>query len=166
MNKKIILFVLVFFIVILNKKTKESFQQISISSGMISIWNGNINEIPSGWVLCDGNNGTPDLRGRFVLGVNPSTNKSYIANQIEGIRELNTTGGEESHLLTVDEIPSHFHESGGQCYQKCDRGNWPTFLVDSDREANLGRPVTLSTGGSQPHNNMPPYYVLAYIMKI
>ena len=40
--------------------------------GMIIMWNSTVASIPTGFVLCDGNNGTPDLRGRFVVGHHPS----------------------------------------------------------------------------------------------
>ena len=154
MNKKYYyIFIVLIILYLLNKKSKEGFQQIS-TRGMILRWKGAINNIPSGWVLCDGNNGTPDLRGRFVLGSNQ--NNYNIGN----------IGGEENHTITIEEMPSHSHKSAGQCYMSCRSGNWPRFMVESDREVEQGRPTTLSTGGSQPHNNMPPYYVLAYIMKI
>jgi microcystin-dependent protein len=158
MNKKMILFIFILIIILLNKKTKENFQQTSFNSRTIIMWYGNINEIPSGWVLCDGNNGTPDLRGRFILGVNPSTNKSSIYQT----RELRTIGGEEKNTLTLSELPSHVHQSRGRCIKSCNSGSWPRFLVENSRE---DTPSTRSTGYSQPHNNMPPYYVLAYIMK-
>ena len=47
---------------------------------MIVAWSGSITTIPSGWGLCDGTRGTPDLRGRFVLG--------YNADQPENIYNL------------------------------------------------------------------------------
>ena len=40
----------------------------AIPSGVIVMWSGSIDSIPEGWALCDGNNGTPDLRDRFILG--------------------------------------------------------------------------------------------------
>ncbi len=170
MKKETKLFIIMLLIILylLNKdlksnniKNKEGFQQTSFTSGMIIIWNGTLSNIPSGWVLCDGNNGTPDLRGRFVLGVNSNTNRSIVANQIEEIRELRTTGGEEKHILTISEMPSHNHPA--------------SKLRDNNNTCNCGgggcacsvdwNNSTGNTGYSQPHNNMPPYYVLAYIMK-
>jgi hypothetical protein len=41
---------------------------VTIPSGLISIWSGSVGSIPSGWVICDGSNGTPDLRSNFVIG--------------------------------------------------------------------------------------------------
>ena len=65
-------------------------------SGGIIIWSGTANNIPSGWKLCDGTNGTPDLRSRFVIGASSTYPKGSI-------------GGEAAHKLTTSELPSHVH---------------------------------------------------------
>lgn len=64
--------------------------------GTIVIWNGTADNIPSGWALCDGENGTPDLRDRFVLGAGAE-------------HAVGSTGGEETHTLTKEEMPAHGH---------------------------------------------------------
>lgn len=121
-----------------------------VPKGGIIIWSGSVNNIPAGWVLCDGSNGTPDLRDRFVLGAG----RNYA---------VDATGGESEHTLTIEEMPSHSH-------------NWLFGLsIDDtgtggsyDEYTRNGGKITDSidyTGGSQPHNNMPPYYSLCYIMK-
>lgn len=120
-----------------------------VPKGAIIIWSGSVNDIPSGWVLCDGTNGTPDLRNRFVLGAG----NRYA---------VDATGGEEEHTLTINEMPKHKHEinrtfsgggggSGGGDINISGSGNTPFSILE--------------TGGSQPHNNMPPYYALCYIMR-
>jgi microcystin-dependent protein len=58
--------------------------------------------VPPGWLLCDGANGTPDLRGRFVLG------GGFGKNLTE--RKLGDNGGEENHILSVTELSEHFHQ--------------------------------------------------------
>lgn len=68
----------------------------SASGHGIIMWSGSIANIPTGWYLCDGSNGTPDLRGKFVLGAG-------------GAYSVNATGGEETHVLTESEMPSHTH---------------------------------------------------------
>jgi len=126
--------------------------QTAIPKGGIIIWSGASNAIPTGWALCDGTQGTPDLRDRFVLGAGT---KYRVGNK----------GGEETHALTVAEMPSHNHTIS-------------TPDLDWDRE-NLtgggyvdsvtiisGDLVTGKTGGGQAHNNMPPYYTLCYIMRL
>lgn len=64
------------------------------------MWSGAINNIPFGWLLCDGSNGTPDLRDRFIVG----------AGNTYGV---GTTGGEASHVLSVAEMPGHNHSFTG-----------------------------------------------------
>jgi microcystin-dependent protein len=178
--------------------------------GMIMLWSGGVSdqEIPDGWVLCDGrrlsdNTVVPDLRGRFVLGVNPNTNKNTNLSTYE----LNSIGGEEQHKLTIEEIPSHLHNfcvgGGGKGINRGNRdftkndggikpygsvgfsgtsgelngdiittptGNTPIYRGSiggyGDSNCQWDQPSTYSTGGGQKHNIMPPYYTLAYIMKL
>jgi hypothetical protein len=66
-------------------------------SGGIIMWAGTIAEIPEGWALCDGENGTPDLRDRFILSV---------AGPEE---DPGKTGGSHFLELTIDNMPSHDH---------------------------------------------------------
>jgi len=69
-------------------------------SGMIMLWSGSTGSIPSGWVLCNGQNSTPDLRDRFIIGAGNNYN-------------VNATGGESSKLLGTANLPSHTHQLGG-----------------------------------------------------
>ena len=119
-----------------------------IPSGFIGLWSGATNAIPSGWVLCDGNNGTPNLRDRFVVGAGSSYS-------------VDDTGGAADVTLTIDQIPSHNHSY-----------NQPTYTTysftggnGSQRSQSASSSSTGSKGGGQSHENRPPYYALAYIMK-
>ena len=121
-------------------------------SGMIILWSGAADAIPSGFVLCDGNNSTPNLSGRFVVGYDAS-NSDY---------DVNDTGGSESVTLTVNQIPAHTHNINlavRAFYQEP-----RNFGVGTDGSANNSED-TGSTGGGQSHENRPPYYALCYIMK-
>lgn len=121
-----------------------------VPSGGIIMWSGN--EVPSGWLLCDGTEGTPNLRDRFVLGW--------------GSRSIGDTGGEEEHRLTIDEIPSHSHDAGSLNVTGATNGGGG---IEASGASPANRSVqgnTGYTGGDGSHNNMPPYYVLAFIMKI
>ena len=118
-----------------------------IPSGIITMWSGAASAIPDGWALCDGTNGTPDLRGKFALG---SSDKYAVG----------ATGGEETHTLTVDEMPRHCHS--GIIIESGNGGHG--FALNSS--AARSSASTDYTGGSQAHNNMPPYYALCYIMKL
>ncbi|WP_199118722.1 hypothetical protein [Pedobacter sp. ASV28] len=119
----------------------------NLPTGCILIWSGSINSIPIGFALCDGSNGRPDLRDRFVLGAGLNYSVAAI-------------GGEKEHRLTIDEMPSHSH---GYTAPRNDQN------VDAGGNSRYGAVqggTTTSTGGNLPHNNMPPYYTLAYIIKL
>lgn len=118
-------------------------------SGVISMWSGAISDIPSGWTLCDGTDGTPNLQDRFIVG----------AGSQYGVSD---TGGEDEHTLTVDEMPSHSHTYAGKT-SGGGAGDAPEYLRD-DLQAQTEK--TSTTGGDQPHENRPPYHALAYIMKV
>ena len=115
----------------------------SIPSGVIVMWSGSISNIPSGWVLCDGTNVTPDLKNRFIVGAGDE----YAVSSI---------GGEKIHQLTVDEMPSHTHTGGVTAHHGAAPGSDGNIMSIS---------TTGSSGGGQPHENRPPYYTLAFIMK-
>lgn len=125
---------------------------LGVPIGVIVMWSGSIGSIPSGWALCDGNNGTPDLRGRFIVGYH-SGDSDYNA--------IGKTGGEKRHTLTIAEMPAHTHDSKYNAWGPGERG-------DSEDTAywNVTWTATTSVGGNQPHENRPPYYALAYIMKL
>ena len=82
---------------------------IQFPPGMIIAWKPasgvSTTEAPAGWAICDGTNSTPDLRGKFLVGSNPNSNKSDSYT----VREVGVSGGEESHTLTISEIPAHNH---------------------------------------------------------
>ncbi len=124
----------------------------SFVTGMIILWSGAADAIPTGFVLCDGNNSTPNLSGRFVVGYDAS-NSDY---------DVNDTGGSESVTLTVNQIPAHTHNINlavRAFYQEP-----RNFGVGTDGSANNSED-TGSTGGGQSHENRPPFYALCYIMK-
>ncbi len=141
----------------------------TIPIGGIIMWSGSVANIPSGWALCDGANTTPDLRSRFVVGASGTTGPSGLTRYTPG-----NTGGEEQHTLTIAEMPSHNHRPAGRYIGDPD-GGWDTEGDGNDylslRWGNIGHgadnatQVTSSTGGSQPHENRPPYYALAFIMR-
>lgn len=115
----------------------------AMPSGGIIIWSGSIASIPSGWYLCDGNNGTPDLRDRFVVGAG----STYAVNAV---------GGEATHTLTIAEMPAHHHSMG------ITHGDQDGSSSNGAIDGSLN---TGDEGGGQPHNNLPPYRGLAFIMK-
>ena len=122
-----------------------------IPSGIICMWSGASNAVPSGWALCNGQNGTPNLMDKFVVGAG----NTY---------SVGATGGEATHMLTVNEMPSHSHNvldtNSAAAQQTCISSR--LYGASYNTTATLIQP----TGGSQPYNNMPPYYALCFIMKL
>lgn len=130
----------------------------SLPAGAIVIWSGSVASIPSGWQLCDGTNGTPDLRDRFVVGARQDNGGTARTN-VSGA--LTQTGGEAYHTLTIAEIPAHTHS-----YRW-----WNAWYFSGSSEIGAkgsynDNAQTGSAGGGQPHNNLPPYYALCFVMKM
>jgi len=131
----------------------------SFVTGMIIMFTGST--APSGWALCDGTNGTPDLRARFIVGMGNGSgagNSNY---------SIGNTGGAEQVTLNVNQIPSHDHNVDTYNEFASQHGTWAT--ESGYRQVHLGgtrrKPITSDTGGGQAHENRPPYYALAFIMK-
>ena len=82
---------------------------IQFPKGMIMLWKGSVNNVPQGWALCDGTKDTPDLRGRFVLGANP-TDWPVAKDSSLSVNQIDNKGGAETVTLTVDQIPEHNHK--------------------------------------------------------
>lgn len=124
-------------------------------TGMIILWSGAADAIPTGFTLCDGNNNTPDLRGRFVVGHHPSN----------GDYDVNDTGGAENVTLSIAQMPNHKHDTTVD--------NSDLFPATGQKTIGFGGaggyPATTftmsTTGGGGAHENRPPYYALCYIMK-
>ncbi|GAM11327.1 hypothetical protein OR1_03640 [Geobacter sp. OR-1] len=133
-----------------------------IPKGGIIMWSGTT--VPEGWALCDGTNGTPNLLDKFIVGAG----SGYT---------LGATGGESTHILTVAEMPRHNHTDAGHLHVQ--PGGWsPLYIqpgggnysrssgsgyasVDAYGYANISY-----TGSNAAHENRPPYYALAFIMKL
>jgi microcystin-dependent protein len=156
------------------------------------IWKGAANQIPSGWVLCDGNNNTPDLRSRFVVGASAS-----------GGYSVGAQGGSDSVTLSTSQLPSHTHGDGtlatgnpstsltgsinriSECFNAYGNtsgiftkipsqfspitgSSSPSPVAGVSIDATHTHDVTGNTGSAgsgSSHENRPPYYALCYIMK-
>ncbi len=165
-------------------------QDLPVITGMILMWSGSISDIPSGWTLCDGTDGAPDLTDRFILGAG----NSYSPGD---------SGGSDSKSLTDNELPSHSHSmdlagshnhggstgtdgshdhsydyasegysSDGNTFRNLD-GTGSTGSVDSagSHSHSIGSDGSHShninsTGSGNSFDIKPPYYALAFIMKL
>jgi len=136
----------------------------TIPVGGIIMWSGAIASIPTGWALCDGTSGTPDLRNRFVVGAGSATGNyawDVTTGATSGLYAPGNTGGEAAHQLSTTEMPSHTHAvqvSGNKNFAVAGG-----FTSDVNQGVSSG--TSGSAGGSKYHENRPPYYALAYIMR-
>ena len=163
-----------------------------IPSGLISLWSGSVATIPSGWALCNGSNGTPDLRNRFVVGAGDTYS-------------VGGTGGSTTQSLTTGNIPAHTHTvsgvsgaAGGHSHTINDPGHSHGLTLQNSTFGGSGggtlaatigsystaaavtgislnavgdhthsfSGTTSSIGSGTAFSILPPYYALAYIMKL
>jgi len=134
-----------------------------VPTGMIMIWSGSVGSIPSGWVICNGSNSTPDLRDKFVIGAG----STYAVGGTGG--SANAVVVSHTHTATVTD-PGHSHLYGNTAVN-IQAGSNATQLQNnpvgvSTNSAVTGITVSNSTEGVSGNNaNLPPYYALCYIMK-
>lgn len=130
----------------------------SVPAGAILLWSGSVASIPTGFVLCDGTNSTPDLRNRFIVGAG----STYAVDATGGSADAVVV----SHTHTVTD-PGHNHSvpNSGSQNNSFDSGT----TVGNDTTGTSGTATTGisidSAGESGTNKNLPPYYALAYIMK-
>lgn len=110
-----------------------------------------INEM-DGFAICNGANGTVDLRKRVPVGYDPTANTSGFNYSI-----LGNQFGEEKHTLSIDEMPAHNHSAWGETSGQTAGGGSGIEPVGS---------VTGTTGGGQPHNNIQPSTVVIFYQRI
>ena len=141
----------------------------AIPSGIICLWSGSVDNIPDGWALCNGENGTEDLRDKFVVGAG----NSYAVNATGGSasQAVNLSGSTGATTLSVNQMPSHTH-TWNESYGRED-GSYTGYAAPG----RSGRTKeTSATGGSQSHahslsgsvtvSTLPPYYAKCYIQKL
>lgn len=132
-----------------------------IPSGAILLWSGSIASIPSGLYLCDGSNGTPDLRDRFVVGAGSTYAVAATGGSKDAIVVSHThsvTDPGHSHNLTDLNLKTDTVSGGGITIKTRTDGT-------SSTQTNTTGISIASSGSSGTNANLPPYYSLAYIMK-
>ena len=145
--------------------------------GTIAFYRGDLNDLPATWAVCDGTNGTPDLRGLFLVGANDSTfppgstGGSSTVNSSEA-GEHDHTGTTAGHALSINEMPAHDHE---QLVLTVGASGAPGGTAVGNGTARTG-----PAGGNQPHDHdispdgghqhvvtiLPPYHAEVIIMRV
>jgi len=146
--------------------TDVAAQAYAFPSGGIIMWSGSIASIPSGWLLCNGTSGTPDLRDRFIVGAGTT----YTPANTGGSKDAIVVSHTHTATSTVTDT-GHTH-GGGYLRSDVAGGAGPTSggtaYGQSIPSATTGITVATtntSTGASGTNANLPPYYALAFIMK-
>jgi|LSQX01.1.fsa_nt_gb microcystin-dependent protein len=140
-----------------------------IPRGLIAMWSGPVSAIPAGWALCDGTNGTPNLKDRFIMGATTDAT-------------INKTGGQNEVTLTIEQMPRHRHTGStnttgshthlyywGEDQYLGASGMYGGRAQTSSTSSAGAHSHTVTTdyvGGGQPHENRPAFYTLAFIMKL
>jgi len=137
----------------------------AIPSGGIILWSGSTGSVPSGWYLCDGTNGTPDLRNSFIVGAG----NTYAVGATGGTADAIVVS--HTHTATVTD-PGHTHlysvglGGSGGALPANSVVNYTAINDTNTNSATTGISITnASSGTSGTNQNLPPYYALAYIQK-
>ena len=140
-------------------------KSIVMPSGGIIMWSGSTNSIPSGWALCDGANGTPDLRDRFVIGAGGSrsvdeTSDGQMPEHNHSVSlSTNTTG---AHTHSIDRVPAVGDRYKGVGVGSDVVGSTSTSSNGSHSHSVSGNTADAGSGSEV----IAKYYALAYIMKL
>jgi hypothetical protein len=158
-------------------------------AGMIMLWSGSSGTIPSGWLLCDGSNSTPDLRNRFVVGATSTyavgaTGGSADAVVVSHTHTATSTVSDSGHRhnTTIDGLAgtgAGYQPQAGLTTYSSGTGGFESYYargISDTTQANASTSSTAttgitvattnaSTGSSGTNANLPPYYALCYIMK-
>ena len=168
--------------------------------GIIVMWSGSVASIPTGWNLCDGTNGTPNLRDRFVVGAGStyavgatggSANAVVVAHSHSA---SSGSAGSHSHTGSTNSTGAHTHSVRTHISTNVNHVGHRVMRQDTSSNTSAGRTdvsgaarsagshshsLSINSNGSHTHSvsvnssgesgsgkNLPPYYALAYIMKL
>lgn len=113
-----------------------------------------------GYALCDGQDGRPNLKGKFVVGYD-SADSDY--------NTIGKLGGSKAHTLQVSEMPAHRHSLNSTLIEKAGNTTEIAVVNNNDDTATGDQifPTKINeTGGNQPHENRPPFYTVVYMIKL
>lgn len=154
----------------------------AVPSGCIMLWSGATGSIPSGWYLCNGQNGTPDLRNRFIVGAGDTYSVNQTGGSADSIVVSHThtatstsavTDPGHTHVLTFTSSGAdnpgggnnYFNTDGTQAAGPYTPPNYLSMATTTTGVTVATTTTNASTGTSGTNANLPPYYALAYIMK-
>jgi len=142
----------------------------TIPSGLITMWSGSIGSIPSGWNLCDGSNGTPNLLDRFIV----AAGSSYAVNGTGGATTASlVTANMPSHTHTATSTvtdPGHVHSNGVANYTNPAGSGGGSASGGASNTGSAVTGITVATtitaaGSGTSFSILNPYYALAFIQK-
>lgn len=151
---------------------------ITFPAGLIVLWSGLLTNIPSGWALCDGMNGTPDLRDRFVRGAAAGADPGAM-----GGAGTHAHGAHADHIITQAAGHAGHVSAGGHTH---DNHTAAAIVALGISGGPFNAPITHSNDGGHTHDahsahtgaavnahsahdsasHLPTFFALAYIMKI
>jgi microcystin-dependent protein len=136
------------------------------------LWSGSIGSIPAGYVLCNGNNGTPDLRDRFVVGAGSTYSVDATGGSANAIVVSHThtatsvvTDPGHTHTLDNPREPAGGVIGGNTNTPAAAPSGGPIPTTDSNTTGITVATTNASAGTSGTNANLPPYYALCYIIK-
>ncbi len=146
----------------------------AFAAGMIMMWSGLVANIPTGWAICDGGSGTPDLRDRFIMGAGGSyatgatggSADAVVVSHTHDITGATNARGAHTHeviLTGVGGVPPVSPE-GGALHAGSGKGGVRTNQAGEHTHSVTG--TTNAVGVSGAGKNLPPFYALAFIMKL
>lgn len=147
----------------------------AVPSGAILLWSGSVASIPSGFVLCDGTNSTPDLRNSFVVGAGDTYAVDATGGSADAVVVSHThTTSTASLTGSIQHISESFNNAGSATGVFSKQTGFANSGTPASADTSSTGAVNFngshshtvnSTGESATNANLPPYYALAYIMK-
>jgi hypothetical protein len=158
-----------------------------IPSGVIVMWSGTLSSIPSGWALCDGTNGTPDLRDRFIYGWSDGVNPGGTGGAVSHSHTVNPHshgmgnaevrfGPNEGSRKEANRVTHLYSADNSYIYVCKSDGSWLRYFLSETYEVGginsqpylqlQGQSTESSSPGTNAVDHLPPYYKLAFIVKL